>query len=153
MPRTETPPPVGAEQRGIFALLRALVDSGVDLAHNTAQMAASEGRVVLQRVTVRFGLFIAGLFVAAIGLLLGLVGASLILARLAGIEEWLAFLIVGAVTFATGAIFAVRSMRRLSAPDLAFPATLAEFRADIETMRSGRDGTGGTDDGTGGGTP
>ena len=101
-------------------------------------MAASEGRVVMQRVMVRLGLFVAGLFVAAMGLLLGLVGAALALARTTGMDEGLAFALVGAVTLAGGAVFAVRAMRRLSEPDLAFPATLAEFKADIETLRSAR---------------
>lgn len=142
MQRTETTPQAGADRRGILALLRALADSGVDLAHNTAQMAASEGRVVLHRVTVRLGLFLAGLFVAAAGLLLGLVGAALLLARLADMDQWLAFVVMGAVTLAAGAAFAIRAMRRLSEPDLAFPATLAEFKADIETMRRGRGETG-----------
>jgi hypothetical protein len=106
---TETPLSAGPDQRGILALIRALADSGVDLAHNTAQMAASEGRVVLHRVTVRFGLFVAGLIVAAMGLLLGLVGAALALARFAGMPESLAFVIVGVVTLTAGAAFAVRT--------------------------------------------
>lgn len=139
MQRTETSHPVGAEQRGLFALLRALVDSGVDLALNTAQMAASEGRVVLQRAAVRMGMFVAGLFVAAMGLALVLVGLALVLARYGGMDMWLALVLVGVVTLAAGAAFAARAMRRLGDPDLAFPATLAEFNADIEMLRSGRD--------------
>lgn len=110
----------------------------MDLAHNTAQMAASEGRIVLHRLSVRFGLFVAGLCVAAIGLLLTLVGGAVVLARLAGVDEWLAFVVVGIVTLAAGAAFAVRAMRRLDAPDLAFEATLAEFKADIEMLRRAR---------------
>jgi len=39
--QTKTTHVAGPERRGLLALLRALVDSGVDLAHNTAQMAAS----------------------------------------------------------------------------------------------------------------
>jgi hypothetical protein len=136
--RTETARPEGADQRGIFALLRALADSGMDLAHNTARMAACEGRIVLHRVAVRLALFAAGLLVAASGLLLVLVAAALALARVAGIDAPLAFFIVGAVALAAGAAFAVRAMRRLSAPDLAFPATLAELTADVDALRSGR---------------
>ena len=138
MERSETDRSTAPEQRGFFALLRDLIDSGVDLAHNTAQMAASEARIVLHRVMVRLGLFVAGLFVAAMGLLLVLVAASLVLARLTGMEPWAAFLIVGVVTLAAGALFAYRAMQRLSHADLAFPATLAEFKTDIEMMRAGR---------------
>jgi hypothetical protein len=140
MQRTGTSHPAGADRRGVFALLRALVDSGLDLAHNTARMAASEGRLVLHRLAARLGLFVAGLLVAATGFLLGLVGAALVLARATGMDEWLAFVLVGAVTSAAGALLAVRAMRRLSEPDLAFPATLAEFEADVRTLRDGNRG-------------
>ena len=136
----------GAEQRGFLALLRALVDSGVDLAHNTARMAASEGRVVMQRVIVRLGIFVAALFVAAMGFLRALLGAALVLARIAGVDEWVALVAVGLVALAAGAALALRAVRLLGAPDLAFPATLAEFNTDIEMLRSGRaarDGEGG----------
>jgi hypothetical protein len=43
---------------------------------------------------------------------------------------------------ATGAFFAVRAVRRLGERDLAFPATLAEFEADIEVLRGRRGETG-----------
>ncbi len=126
-----------ADRRGVFALLRALADSGLDLVHGTARMAASEGRIVLHRVAVRLGFLVAGLLVAAVGLLLGLVGVALVLARVAGLDDWQAFLAVGVVTLAIGAVFAARAMRRLGGPDLAFPATLAELEADIEVLRNG----------------
>jgi hypothetical protein len=122
-------------------LLRALVDSGVDLAHNTLRMAASEAGVLVHRVSVRLGLFVAGLMVAAVGLLLCLVGAALVLGRVTGMDRSLAFAAVGSITLAAGTAFAVRAMRRLGEPDLAFPATLAEFQADVEMLRSGRDGS------------
>ena len=138
MQRDDTSHPAGADQRGIFALVRALGDSGVDLAYNTLQMAASEGRIVLQRAAVRLGLLVAGLFVAAMGLLLALVGAALVLTHLAGVDAWLAFVLVGVVTLAAGTAFALRGMRRLSDPDLAFPATLSEFEADVAMLRAGR---------------
>lgn len=138
MQRTESSHLAGAEQRGIVALLRALADSGVDLAHNTARMAASEGRMVLQRAVLRLAMLVAALLVAAAGLTLGLFGASLLLARLTGMGEWLALMIVGAATLAAGVAAALRATRRLSAPDLAFPATLAEFNADVEMLRGSR---------------
>jgi hypothetical protein len=121
----------------VTALLRVLLDSGLDLVHNTARMAASEGRVVLHRTAVRLGFFFAGLVVAAMGLLLVLGGASVVLARVAGMELWLALVLVGAATLAAGAAFAARAMDRLGEPDLAFPATLAEIEADIAALRSG----------------
>jgi hypothetical protein len=125
----------GADRRGVLALIRALADSGLDLLHNTARMAASEGRVVLHRLTVRLGILLAGLLVAAAGLLLALVGAALLLTRLSGVDDWLAFVLVGGAALAAGALLAVRAMARLSEPDLAFPATLEEFRADVEALR------------------
>ncbi|MCE9638116.1 MAG: phage holin family protein [Planctomycetes bacterium] len=142
MQRPEPSQLAGAEQRGFFALLRALADSGVDLAHNTAQMAASEGRVVLQRVVLRLALLVAALLVAAVGLTLSLFGVSLLVAHVTGMDEWLAFAIVGIGTLGTGVAFAVRATGRLSSPDLAFPATLAEFNADVEMLRNGRDAPG-----------
>lgn len=126
----------------MIALLRALAGSGADLAHSTARMAASEARIVLHRATRRAGLFLAGLLVAAAGLLLALAGAALLLARSAGMEEWLAFLLVGTAALAVGAAFAFRAARLLSAPDLAFPATLAEFQADVERLRGGNGAAG-----------
>jgi putative superfamily III holin-X len=138
-----TDEPAATDPRGLFALLGALADSGADLAHNTAKMAASEGRIVLHRVSVRLGLFVAGAFVAAVGLLLVLAGVTLVLARVCGAEPWLAFVVMGAVTLTAGAVFSLRAMRRLSAPDLAFPATLAEFDADIRSLRRRSDGTAG----------
>jgi hypothetical protein len=132
----------GAERRGVLALLRALVDSGADLARNTVRMAASEGRVVLHRAAMRLSLILVGLLVAAAGLLLVLVGAALALIRLAGVNDWLAFLAVGAVALAAGAAFAARALRRLTGPGLAFPATLAELKADVEALRGGFDGAG-----------
>lgn len=138
MQQTKTTHVAGPERRGLLALLRALVDSGVDLAHNTAQMAASESRIVLHRAMVRLGLFVAALFVATMGLLLALVGVALLLVRVSGVQPWIAFVLVGVATSAAGTAWAVRAMRRFSEPDLAFPATLAEFKADIEMLRSGR---------------
>jgi drug/metabolite transporter (DMT)-like permease len=140
----ESSQPAGAEQRGILALLRALADSGVDLAHNAVRMAASEGRVVLHRVVVRLALLLAALLVAAAGLILLLAGASLGLVRFTGLEQWVAFSVVGIVAVAAGSMFAFRAIRRLSEPDLAFPATLAEFRADVDALRlvRGEDGNG-----------
>jgi hypothetical protein len=101
-------------------------------------MAASEGRVVLHRLVVRLAAFVAGLFVAAMGLLLVLLGAALLLARVASIEPWLACVLVGAATAAAGAFFAARAMRRVSEADVAFPATLAEFEADAAMLRESR---------------
>ena len=124
----------------MLAQIRALADSGLDLAHSTARMAASEGRMVLHRLTVRVGLFLAGLLVAAAGLLLVLVGGSILLSRLAGIDQELVFVLVGVATLAAGAIVAVRASRRIGDPDIAFPATLAEFQADLETFRRDRPG-------------
>jgi len=126
----------------VFALIRAMADSGLDLVHGTARMAASEGRIVLHRLTVRLGLFLAGLLVAATGLLLGLVGGSILLSRLAGIDQATVFVLAGIATLAAGAIVAVRASRRLGDPDLAFPATLAEFQADLEAFRRDRPGDG-----------
>ena len=138
MQKTESRSIDGADDRGFIALVRALVDSGLDIAHSTVRMAASEGRLVLQRVLVRLGYFVAGLFIAAMGLLLVLVGAAVVLSRVAGIEEWLGFVIVGVVTLAAGALFAARAMRRLSQADIAFPKTIAEFDEDFRMLRANR---------------
>lgn len=127
--------PAGAEQRGLFALLRALADSGLDLARNTARMAASEARIVLQRVVLRLCLLIAAVFISATGLLLVLVGGALVLAEQAGIEPWVAFVAVGALTVAVGAALVARAIAKLSAPDLAFPETLGEIEADLAMLR------------------
>lgn len=140
MPNTQTARQSGAEQRGFFALLRALADSGLDLAHNTARMAASEGRMVLHRVTARLCLLLAGMLFGAIGLLLALAGGALGLARLAGMDPWLALSIVGVATLAIGAFVTMRAIRRLDAPDLGFQATLAEFEADMQALRAARGG-------------
>ncbi len=138
--------PARAGRRGVLALLRVLLDSGLDLVHNTARMAASEGRVVLHRLAVRLGFFFAGLVVAAMGLLLALGGAAVVLARATGMQLWLALVLVGVATAAAGAAFAVRAMERLGEPDLGFPATLAEFETDIAAMRSGGDADDDSDD-------
>lgn len=138
MNRTATARPARADQRGVFSLLRALADSAVDLAHNTVRMAASEGRIVLQRICARLGVLVAGLLIAATGLLLGLAGGAIVLARLAGIEQWMAFVLVGVVTLVAGAAIAARALQRLADSDLAFPATLAEFDADVTAFRSPR---------------
>jgi hypothetical protein len=133
--RNESAAGPGADRRGVPALLRALADSGMDLAHGAARMAASEGRIVLHRLTVRAGLLLAGLLAASTGLLLCLGGASILLARASGMEIWLALVLVGAVAAAAGTAVALHAVRRLGDPDLAFPATLAEFEADVEALR------------------
>jgi hypothetical protein len=130
--------PAGAEQRGLFALLRALTGSGLDLVRNTAQMAASEARIVIERIVLRLCLLIVAAFVAATGLLLVLVGVAIVLARETGIDPWLAFVGVGALTAAVGAALIARALARLSARDLAFPATLAELETDIVMLRDPR---------------
>jgi membrane protein implicated in regulation of membrane protease activity len=132
----------------VLALIRALADSGVDLAHGTARMAASEGRIVLHRLTVRAGLLLAGLLAASTGLLLCLGGAALLLASASGMETWLALVLVGVLAASAGTAAALRAIRRLGEPDLAFPATLAELEADVEALRGGVAG-----DGDGGETP
>lgn len=129
-------PRADAEQRGLLTLLRALADSGIDLAHNTARMAASEAQIILRRLMVRFGLFIGGLLLAAVGLLISLVGAALVLAEATGLPEWLAYLLVGVVVGIAGAFLAARGFGKLGDPDLGFPATLAEFELDVKTLRS-----------------
>jgi urea transporter len=140
--RTETSPVAGAERRGVLALLRALADSGLDLAGNTVRMAAAEGRIVLHRVATRLAFLLGSVLVAAAGFLLLLVGAALALIRLAGVNDWLAFLAVGAIALAAGTALAARALRRLSGPDLAFPATVAELRSDIEALRRPPGGNG-----------
>jgi hypothetical protein len=129
-------PRADAERRGLFTLLRALAESGIDLAHNTARMAASEARIILRRLVVRTGLFIGGLMLAAVGLLISLLGAALILAEVTGWPPWLAHVIVGVVVCFAGAILAARGLGSLGDPDLGFPATLAEFELDVQTLRS-----------------
>lgn len=125
-----------AERRGLFTLLRVLAESGIDLAHNTARMAASEARIILWRLVVRMGLFVGGLLLAAVGLLVSLIGAALLLAEATGMPQWLAYVIVGVVIGIAGAVLAGRGMRQLDNPDLGFPATLAEFELDVQTLRS-----------------
>ncbi len=138
MQRNGSVPKAGADRRGLFALIRALADSGLDLAHGAVRMAASEGRIVLRRLAARLGLLLGGLLVAASGLVLLLGGLALLLARISGMEPWLALAIVGAATLGAGAVLAAGALRRLSEPDLAFPATLAELQADVDTLRGGR---------------
>ncbi len=139
MQTAQTPKAAGTDQRGFFAMIRALSDAAADLARNTAQMAASEARIVVRRIALRISVVLAGLFVASMGLLLVLFGAALFLARALQIDDAPAFAIVGGVTLIAGALFAYLASRRLDDPDLSFQATLAELKADLDAMRAARD--------------
>jgi uncharacterized membrane protein YqjE len=130
--RTGAADPVA--ERGFFAQLHDLSVASADLAHNTARLAACEARVILRRVVARVGIFMAGLLVAAAGLMLVLGGVAAALES-AGLPRWAAFLVVGAVTMGAGAVCALRSLRRLGDRDLAFDRTLAELSADIDRLR------------------
>jgi uncharacterized membrane protein YqjE len=122
---------------GVMSLLGDLAGAAVDLAQNTVELAACEARVVVRRLAVRAGFFFVGLVCACLGLLLVLGGAALLLVE-AGLPAWAAFMIVGVVVVALGAVTAVRAVKLLGDRDLAFPATLAEFRTDVETLRRSR---------------
>ena len=141
MQETENGHPKNAEQRGVFALLRSLGETGLDLVEGAAKMFASEGRIVLHRITVRLGIFVACVAAAASGFLLLLVGVAIGLSRVArsaGIDEWVALLVVGAVTLAVATVLAMRALRKVSDTDIGFPATLAELHSDIAAMRGRR---------------
>jgi hypothetical protein len=137
MSREDTGSPTGADRRGVLALIRVLADSGLELLHGAARMATSEGRIILHRLSVRLGLYFAGLCVAAMGALLVLVGASFLLARAFGADPWVGLVVVGAAAGVAGSLAARRALRSLGAPDLAFQATLAELDADVAALRGG----------------
>jgi hypothetical protein len=115
-----------------------LTGAGLDLAHNTIQMAAAEARVVIRRLAVRVALFIVSLVFACLGLLLLLGGGALLLQQSTGMPYWLAMAIVGAAALGVGGFVAVRAMRHLDDPDLLFPATLAEFKLDVQALHGAR---------------
>jgi hypothetical protein len=136
LPTAETGRDEGTDRRGVVALVRDLLGAVLELAHNTARLAACEARVVVRRFAVRLAAFVVSLVVAAVGLLLALAGAAILLERVTGMPLWLSLVLVGAVVAAAGAVGAAWALRRLADPDLAFPGTLAEIGADVESLRA-----------------
>ena len=136
MPTAETGRPEGTERRGVVALVRDLSGAVLELVHNTARLAACEARVIARRFAVRLAVFIVSLVVVAAGLLLALAGAAILLERVTGMPLWLSFVLVGTVVAAAGAVGAAWAVRRLADPDLAFPGTLAEIGADVESLKA-----------------
>jgi len=119
---------------GLFGLIGDLAGAGVELVHNTAELAACESRMIVRKLAVRIGLFIGFLVLAAAGLLLALGGFALLLGESGAIPTWLAFVLIGVATAAVAAILARRMIRKLGDRDLAFPGTLSELKVDIETF-------------------
>jgi len=124
-----------AGQRGVVALLGELGGAGLDLAHNTAKLAASEAPVVLRRLALRAGVFIGAVVFTAMGLVLVLGAGAMLLAQSTAIPMWAALALIGGVAGGVGVLVAMRMLRRLCSQDLAFPATMAEFQADVEALR------------------
>jgi hypothetical protein len=130
---------VATEERpGLVGSLGELAGAALDLAHNTAQMVACESRVVVRRLALRAGTFFVSLVFAAMGLLLVMSGLALLLASVAGLPVWAAILFVGAVSLTVGGLVARRALRRLGDPDIAFPETLEQFRADFDVISRAR---------------
>ena len=126
-----------AEGGGAVAAFGELAGAALDLVHNTVRLAACEARMVLRRLAMRLGFFILFLVIGSLGLLLVLGGLALLLQSATSMPQWLAFVIVGAVTSLCGAIAARRAIGSLSEADLAFPGLLEEFGADVEALRGG----------------
>ena len=70
-----------------------------------------------------------------VGGLLALLAGLAFLVETAGVPQWLAFVVVGLLTMAGGVYAALRAIRLLGAPDLAFPDTVAELRRDSTAFR------------------
>lgn len=124
-----------AQAPGVTAILGDLAGAALDIAHNTVQLVACESRVVVRRLAMRAGVFIVGMVFATMGLLLVLVGGALLVSQAAAIPAWLAIAMVGVLVLAVGALVARRALHRLGDADIAFPGTLAEFKADVEALR------------------
>lgn len=122
------------EERGLFRLLGDLAGAGADLAQNTAHLAACEARVIVRRLVARVGLFFGFLVLAVTGLVVLLVGVAVFLHEVAGLPAWLGFVIVGIVAMGAGALVALRMLKKLGDRDLAFPATFAELRKDMDAL-------------------
>jgi uncharacterized membrane protein YqjE len=136
LPTDQAGRPDGADRRGILALVRELIGAALELAHNTARLAACEARVVLRRLAARLAVFVVSLVVAAAGLLVVLAGAALLLEGLTGIPLWLSLVLVGGVVVVAGVVGAAWAVRRLGDRDLAFPGTLAEIDSDVESLKA-----------------
>lgn len=124
----------GGRPPGLFDALGDLTGAGMDLAHNTVRLAACEARLIVRKLAVRVGLFFGFLVLATVGLLLMLLGAASGLEAGAGMPAWAAYLLVGGVTVAAGALLAVRMLKKLGDKDLAFPGTLAELEIDRDFL-------------------
>lgn len=122
------------DERSAVEVAGGLVRAVLALARSTARMAGAESREVAGRVGRRLGLLVAASVVAAAGAV-ALLGAAAILAeRALGIPRWAAFAGAGALALAGGAWGVAVALRRLAAPDLAFPRTVAELEKDLAAL-------------------
>jgi hypothetical protein len=132
------PSPTLDERPSLFELGGELAGAGLELVHNTAELAASEARVIVRRLVVRVSLLLSLLVIASTGLLLVLGGAAFLLVEVAQWPRWAAFGLVGLVTMAGAGFFALRAVKQLGNADLAFPRTLAEIKKDVEAFGATR---------------
>jgi hypothetical protein len=132
--RADPESPVSDERPTLFQLGGELAGAGLELVHNTAELAASEARIIVRSLVVRVSILLSLLIIASTGILLVLGALALVLHEVAGWPAWAAFGAVGVMTIAAAGFFAMRAVKKLGDADLAFPRTLAEIAKDVETF-------------------
>lgn len=132
--RPETVPPVPRD--GVPELLRGLLRAVLLVGKSTARLAGIEAREVFTRLGRRMALLVAAAIVAGAGVVLVLAAFAFVAEGELSLPRWAAFALVGTVALALGGCGVAWAVRRLGAPDLAFPGTIAELSKDVEALAS-----------------
>lgn len=126
------------EERSIGELFGELTQDMTLLVRQEVQLA----RVELEQKATRLGSAFAtvgiGGFIAYVGALAIVAGLILLLTDLAGIEPWIAALLIGGILAIAGYVMLQGGLRRLKQSDLAPRSTVETLKDDVQWAKEQR---------------
>jgi drug/metabolite transporter (DMT)-like permease len=127
----KTPP---ADSRSVVELLRDLASDSSTLLRQELQLARTETENKVHQSIAALVAMIAGALVGFAGLIV-LLDALVYGLTEAGLDHWLASLIVGGVVALVGYVLVRKGQKYLSATRLAPERSAANFRKDVDLLR------------------
>ena len=126
--------PTASDSRSVGELLRDLADDSASLVRQEFALARTEAQDKLHQTITASTELVVGALVALAALIVLLEAAVYGLTR-AGLEQWLAALIVGGVVGIVGFVLVRKGQNELAAARLAPERTVASVRKDLDLVR------------------
>jgi hypothetical protein len=119
------------DDRSLGELFTELSDKTSTLIRKEIELARHEVTRSAETVARNSALMVAGGLIAYLGALVVLIGFGWLLVE-AGLDAWLAFLLVGGITAAVGVFLAYRGMQSMKKVSVVPERTVETIRQDVE---------------------